>query len=1079
MSNRSSLGGRNVHAFRAAVSLVVALLLCATTIVPAFAAGGEVGNISGTIIDAQTKTPVANAQIALAAPSGSFSAKTNSAGFFTILGVTVDTYVLSVSASGFDALTIPGITVPGDQTLSLGNLQVTKHLQTIGRVTARSTNGAFQPTQTTDSYTVSGARIIQTVGKTATTNENNLLLAVPGVTLSNAGIPSIRGGGSREVGYQYDGVTFTEPFLSNNGSNGLINGVGNVQVVEGAGDATQGGVGSGVINIVPKRGAYPGFGYVDLEAGGPNFSHQAAMEYGFATPNGRFSDYITYNGQRFVPYFGNSTTNVAAYNNYFANSYQANDQFTNNFVYKFGKNNNQSLQVLYTNISQQAWGNAGGIPTGSFPTNPNSLVYYPFDTLGQATWIGFGQDFGMSQKQYGSYIGLQPYTPGFNRPIDAPQQNASLQTRFLKFEYDNSLSANTYVALRYYNWEQLQDADTSYSLNANSGGPSSLSVWQSAGGPTVGMSFDLTQQVGSKLTVNFNAKYDDAHPILDVYQPQLEMLGLALSGFGAANPDGVAGPSPADWLPGGYLSKYFAAGQIPRIPTWGINYQKSLFQNWGSGIRFQYNPIHPLKFDLGIRYEGQNQQWNNQLEQYGQGPPGYITKANGPFDVPASFWQPSVLQPREWEPRLSVAYQLDPNDAVRFAYGRSAVFGNAQSTGTPFTAYNINPYLKIPPVPGFQCGIPTVKLFPCQSYGEQLYWLGDQIEAPDAGNGRPALYSNYDVSYSHQFKDGLGFRLTPFYKVGQNLPTFALATQLPGGGGIFAASNYGFNRTTGVEASLTTPDHPIGFSGFLSATYQNVLSTTPPLSTNETNVPSLQPATLALGDLYRAGYISPFSVRIGGTYALKSGFSATPTIQYNIGYPYSVGNLIAATVGPNQYANIPQVDFGAGVPTVSSIGNITGAGLSTNYYDPAYSGSQLHPNIAASRGTPATAANGGYLSTQNVNAALVLQYKKHGNIVGVQIANLFGNAFNNTVPSTNPYYQPVANGLSGPQTNYNFCAAPSQGFKNLRGCEPQIPNTSNAFANGAYLLSNGNFTNAPLIAPLRPMTLQVYYQHVL
>ena len=269
MSNRFSLGGRNVHAFRAALSLVVALLLCTTTIGPAFAAGGEVGNISGTIIDAQTKAPVANAQIALAAPSGSFSAKTNSAGFFTILGVTVDTYVLSVSASGFDALTIPGITVQGDQTLSLGNLQINKHLQTIGRVTARSTNGAFQPTQTTDSYTVSGARIIQTVGKTATTNENNLLLAVPGVTLSNAGIPSIRGGGAREVGYQYDGVTFTEPFLSNNGSNGLINGVGNVQVVEGAGDATQGGVGSGVINIVPKRGAYPGFGYRRPGSGRP------------------------------------------------------------------------------------------------------------------------------------------------------------------------------------------------------------------------------------------------------------------------------------------------------------------------------------------------------------------------------------------------------------------------------------------------------------------------------------------------------------------------------------------------------------------------------------------------------------------------------------------------------------------------------------------------------------------------------------------------------------------------------------------------------------------------------------------
>ena len=109
----------------------------------------------------------------------------------------------------------------------------------------------------------------------------------------------------------------------------------------------------------------------------------------------------------------------------------------------------------------------------------------------------------------------------------------------------------------------------------------------------------------------------------------------------------------------------------------------------------------------------------------------------------------------------------------------------------------------------------------------------------------------------------------------------------------------------------------------------------------------------------------------------------------------------------------------------------------------------------------------------------MLQYKRHGNIIGIQIANLFGNAFNNSVPATNPYYQPVANGLSGPQTNYNFCAAPSQGFKNLRGCEPQVPNTSNAFTNCAYCCRTETSPGLRCIAPLRPMTLQVYYQHEL
>ncbi len=1077
---RNFFSGRKASVFRAVLSLAIVLILGATSLSPAFAAGGQAGNISGTIVDAATKAPVANAIVGLASPSGSFQGKTNGNGFFTILGVPVDTYVLSITAQGYDPYNQPGVTISGDQTLNIGNLALNKHLAQIGHVTARSSTGAFQPTQTVDSYTVSGARITQTTGKEMTTNENNLLLAVPGVTLANSGAPVIRGGARDEVGFQYDGVSFTEPFLSTNGSGGLFSGVGNVQVVEGAGDATQGNVGSGVINVVPKRGTYPGFGLVDIESGGPGFSHQAAFEYGFAAPNNRWSDYISFNGQRFVPYAGYTTTNQAANLNYFGTSYQANNQFTNNFFYKFGKNLSQQVQVLYTNIDQEEWGNVGGIPQGTYPNNPNALVYYPYDNLTQGLWQELAGAFGMSTKQYASYIGLQPGVPSTNIQVPGPQRSGSLQTRFLKFEYDNSLSASTYVALRYYNWEQLQYGDDSYSLGPLSGGPSSISVWQAVGGPTTGMSFDLTQQVGSKLTINFNAKYDDAHPIWDGYEPQLEVLGLFLSGVGAANgSSGAAGPSPADWLPGGYLSKYFPAGQIPRIPVWGIGYNKTLFQNYGTGIRFQYNPVNRLKFDLGVRYEGQNQHWNNQLEQYGQGPPGYITSVNGPFDVLPSFWQPNVLFPKEWEPRLAVNYQMGNNDALRFAYGRSAVFGNAQSTGTPFNVYNVAPFMNIPAIPGFKCGIPSVRLFPCQSYGEQLYWLGDQIEAPDAGNGLPALYNNYDLSWSHQFSNGYGVKLTGFSKLGTNLPTFGLVATLPGGGGIFAPSNFGFNRTNGAELSLTTPEKAIGFSGFLSATYQNVIGTTPPLSTNETNVPLVEPATLKLGDLYRAGYVSPFSVRIGGTYNLKDGFSATPILQYNIGYPFPVGNLIAATLANGTYANIPQIDFAPGVSSISAFGNLNGTSLSTNYYDPSYSGTVAHPNVAATRGTPAGPANGAYLSSPNLQAALTLQYKRGQNIFGVQMLNVFGNAYNGSVPAVNPYYQPVANGVSGPQTNYNFCASPSQGFGTARGCTAWIPHDTYAYTNGAYLLSNGNFTGAPALAPLQPMTVQFYYQRKL
>ena len=79
-------------------------------------------------------------------------------GTFTIVGVSVDTYTISVSAPGYDTYVLRGATVTGDQTLNLP-LSITKAQAVIGRVGARSATGAFQPTQTVDSYTITGARI--------------------------------------------------------------------------------------------------------------------------------------------------------------------------------------------------------------------------------------------------------------------------------------------------------------------------------------------------------------------------------------------------------------------------------------------------------------------------------------------------------------------------------------------------------------------------------------------------------------------------------------------------------------------------------------------------------------------------------------------------------------------------------------------------------------------------------------------------------------------------------------------------------------------------------------------------------
>jgi hypothetical protein len=1059
---------------RALLSCIMCAGMVCALVSPAFSAGGQTGILSGTVTD-MNKQIIPGAAISAASPTASYSATTGPNGTFTIVGVNVDTYVVSVSAAGYDTYVLRGATVTGDQMLILP-LTLSKAAAVIGRVGARSASGAFQPAQTIDSYTISGARMQQTTGSPANQNLNDLVLSAPGVTLAANGSPTIRGGALREVSYQFDGVPFDEPFLGQNGAAGLFNGLNSLQVVEGAGDASQGSLGSGVINAIPKRGTYPNFGAVTVQVGGPNYNNAAIGEFGFATPDGRISNYIGMAWNRYAPYFGFHAQDAASYGNYFQESLRNNSQFVDNFVFKFGANNNQSLQVLYENVSQLRYGNLGGIPAGTFPANPFALPYYPFDSLTQPGAI--------------SLVAPAPYTPNSNVPVSGPELQLSTQTRFLKLEYDNSINASTYLALRYYNWERLDYQQTLYSLGPAQNG---LADYAINGGPVVGGSFDLTHSFSDKLTMTLNGQYSNIHPIDDVSFPLITVFGPLIGDFA---PPAAGCPVAGQGL--GYVSCAYGTGTV-LAPGYGNSSNGSFFQNYGLGLRIQYSPTTKLHFDFGARYEGQNQHWFS--------PIGNPNDINNPFDVPTQLWTPQIVSPKQWEPRFSVNYQLSTSDAVRASYGRTVVFISAQNAGTPLGLKgNLAPLAALPPntvglTPGqiaTQCGtsptnpvipLPNTKPFPCQNYLQQYFWSIDNgLDAPDGGGILPASYSDYDFSYSHQFKNGLAFKVTPFYKFGTNLPTSVVLLTLPGGGSIFSGGSKGVNRTTGVEFSLTTADRPVGFSGFLSGTYQNVLQSAPPFSSGEfAGSPQLSFATTALGDVYRAGYVAPASVRIGGTYTFKNGFSITPIIQIDSGFPYNVGDTIASGSPTSAVcpvvANYPQVNFGCGVIPSGILGyqNMQGTYLNTNYYDPAYSGSQANPNIAATRGTPSSSQSGGVTWYPNVRLDLTLQYKHGRDSLGVEFRNLFDNGYNGSTPSINPFYQPVANGVSGPQTGQNVCTGgvPNLGipaFGSARGCAA-IPANAYAFANGAYILTNNAIgTTSFVLAPLAQTQINFFYR---
>jgi len=694
------------------------------------------------------------------------------------------------------------------------------------------------------------------------------------------------------------------------------------------------------------------------------------------------------------------------------------------------------------NQNLQQYGNLGGSFTGANrtqfyttdPTNPVASIFFP------------------SQAAYASLIGLNPDVPGGSAVPSGPLLSAWNPTRYLKFEYDNNLNASTFLQARYYNWETLQGTsnDTGSTQIASSLGLGAYPTLNETGGPRVGVTLDLTKQLGSKNTLTLSGKYENAHPIWNGYDPNA--LGFLL---GAGTPGD--GPSLADFLPGGYLAQFFPNG-VPRIPNSGIAYNGAWFQTFGVGLRWQYDPSDHLKFDIGVRSDGQNQ-------HYGINPFNPLEPGN-PSNVDPGTITRKFLNPRELEPRFAMNYIPDRTDAYRFGYGRSVVFLTAQTAGTPAGMYGAAPFMNVPAAPqtNFACGsqVANAPTVPCQNYAQQLFWLYDQnFDAPDLGGALPAVFNQYDFTYQHQFRNGFGMKITPFYKHGTNIPAFALVNNLSTGAFVFTVNNQGINRTTGVEFGLNTPDHAYGFSGFLSATYQNVIGSAPPLGVGEDALPVNGSGSLILGDTFRAGYVSPFSVRVGGDYKTHHGIRIAPVLQYDRGYPYNIGDLIASSNTINgSFANIQQVNFGVGRTAVPGFQSQSGFTNSTNYYDPSFAGNSLAPNIAASRGTPSSPSSGGVLWKPNLSANLVAEYKVHRSTFGIQFQNLFGNAFNGQIPVINPYYQPVAKGISGPLTGVNPFAAqfPNGAFVN-------VPKDAFGFVNGAYLL-----------LPNRPMTTTVYYK---
>ena len=1108
------VSARYARFVRSAAALLMAASFLLSLPPAAMAAGGVSGTLRGTVVDQTSGAPVAGAEVDVTSESGKFHGSSDARGFFVLQELPPDTYAVRVSAKGYIDTTLTGVTVFGDETMQLGAVKLQKGLKTIASVQSRGASSAFQPHQTIDVTTFQGARVDQALGEKGSTNLNQLVLSAPGVikntnfvggpgTSNNAF--TIRGSASVEIGYQFDGVDYRGSFFDENPSQSYLNGVGagkgSLQVVSGAGDATQGGIGAGVVNVIPGRGSYPGDGFLSFDVSSPWYDHSMAGQYGIATPDDKFSDFISFRSTRSAPEIAPYGRDAADAGQYRGTSFTYDDDFLNNFYYRFGKNNSQQFQVLTDWLDHRSWANYGGLQnTNFYPYDYYSYSQFQSDFSNFPMWPSTPND-PSGLKWYDSVIPYLPGVPKSQQPVRQPEQYVYGPTNFLKLGYTRPLGNTTSLNAFFYNWGGLVANNiTGTSSDLTTG--SNLPGYNNAGGRKVGFQAQVTTVASEKHTITLVGKFENGFP----YWNQ-QNVGNTWQGFlgtrGYDQSVGIpnyvpTGPRVEDWyLPlqlgtpvssanpcigpaldngynpsagtsqGCYLYSWLLAhgkwtGTLPSIPTTGFDYNGSDFQQYGVGLRDQWTPNDRLSIDYGARIDGQNLKWAAN--------PLLNKDPSNTADVGTGFAQlsNSYLHPVVFEPRFAASLVVTPHDSVRLSYGRSASFFFGQTAGTPTNIGYVDPILwNIPakdsnsptfnPVTGAgpTCGsgwhpvgtspngtyVPNPYVpfsgngtlgtignyFQCPNYASSIYWSFDQsYAAPDIGGQTVATYNNWDLAYSHQFKNGWGAKLTGYTRRGYNTyQTVLLGAGLPDPvtgqqtAGSFQERETGTQKTVGLEFMLTTPDRNVGWSGFLTANYVNSLTNTPPVAGSD-SLPVVAQYLYQTGTLFHASYLPPFSAVAGIEYKTRNGFRINPIFSYDGGIPFGVGKTSYGFVNGTLYA-VPTGNLGISIP-------FAGPGLpnqsynSTCYDDPAFAGNLFKPKYFACRGNTEPALAGQTLTQPRLYTDLNLEYEHRSITYGAYITNVFDNYRGE--PGVNQDWQPVATGVGGAQTGQYAGAYP-------------------------------------------------------
>jgi hypothetical protein len=420
--------------FVAAVCAAIVIAMFARA--PALAAEATTGTIAGTVVD-DRNAPVPNARVTAASPSGRYATSTGASGRFAILGVTPDSYTVSVEAHGFEAASRTNVLVlpNGDANVAV---RLVPELHTIGRVAARSS--AFSAGSTTDAFAVTGdaARAMTPpvsaagLGAYGAGTVQGAIAGVPGIDLDTFGNAIVRGGKIDDAVFTFDSVPIPQGIIAEPGGNVAgaqlpTTGIGATTVTLAGFESQADNALGGVVDQIPAVGTHPGSVKLTLGDGLAGGLFQTTdLQVLAASPDLEWRYALAvYAGSEYFPY-GNGTTFYPAEAGTYGLALQQRGQFslTANVHDRVTPSDDLSFLVLtgqatYNQYDSPYRGETVGAFDGTtiaYPgeTNPNAPVDYAsgvrgsYDVL-KTQWLHSGAHslsrVQLYQSQFGSRSG--------------------------------------------------------------------------------------------------------------------------------------------------------------------------------------------------------------------------------------------------------------------------------------------------------------------------------------------------------------------------------------------------------------------------------------------------------------------------------------------------------------------------------------------------------------------------------------------------------------------------------------------------------------------------------------------------